>query len=187
MYVASAGDEPGTEYPCTSPNVVCAGGTTIRRNPVSGAFLSEWSWPLGGGGISLYEPIPSYQSSISTIVGKDRGVPDFAMDSDPYTGLWVWSSFQLAFDLYGEGLPADAGWWIVGGNSAATPTFAGIVNKAGHFYASSKTELTTMYGDPTTDFNDITAGDCGPYMGWAAVTGWDPCTGRGSLKGYTGK
>ena len=43
-YLASAGDSPGTEYPCVSPNVICVGGTTIIRNGSTGAFLSEEVW-----------------------------------------------------------------------------------------------------------------------------------------------
>lgn len=185
VYVAAAGDDPGTSYPCTSPNVVCAGGTTVRRNPATGAYMSEWSWPLSGGGVSQYEKIPSYQSSISTIIGgKNRGVPDISMDSDPVTGLWVWSSIEFYLN---EELPNDTGWWIVGGTSAATPTFAGIINRAGAFRASSSAELTALYADPATDFNDTTTGDCGPYEGWSPTTGWDVCTGFGSPKAYAGK
>ena len=33
VFLASAGDFPGTSWPGTSPNVVSAGGTTVRRNP----------------------------------------------------------------------------------------------------------------------------------------------------------
>lgn len=189
VYVASSGDSPGVDWPCASPNVVCAGGTTVRRNPYNGNFIAQWSWPSGGGGASSYETIPSYQSSISTIVGKSRGVPDVSLDSDPYTGLWVWSSYLFAIDV-AEGLGApDYGWWIVGGTSAAAPNWAGIINKAGAFAASTRAELTTMYKYKAVgaDFNDIVAGDCGPYMGWSPVPGWDPCTGIGTDKGYAGK
>ena len=73
VYVAAAGDSAGeTGWPCVSPNVVCVGGTTIGRNPYTGDFLKESSWDLGSGGVSLYEPIPRYQSPISGIVGGSR-------------------------------------------------------------------------------------------------------------------
>jgi kumamolisin len=181
VYFAAAGDGPGTIWPCTSPNVVCAGGTTLRRNPSNGNFIEERTWESGGGGVSLYEKIPSYQSSIATIVGKARGVPDVALDSNPITGWWVWDSNYFEED--------GGGWFIVGGTSAATPAWAGIVNKAGGFAASSNAELTKIYTNKAvaTDFNDIKLGDCGPYAGYLAVTGWDPCTGVGSDHGYTGK
>ncbi|HTZ95606.1 MAG TPA: hypothetical protein VMB18_04355, partial [Terriglobales bacterium] len=115
------------------------------------------------------------------IVGTARGVPDVSSDSNPYTGVWVWDS------NYFEEL--GGGWFIVGGTSVATPTLAGIVNRAGSFAASSNAELTKVYANraSTADFHDISAGDCGPYAGYTAVTSWDPCTGVGSDHGYTGK
>jgi kumamolisin len=180
VYVASAGDAPGTEWPCTSPNVVCAGGTTIRRNPVNGNFLEERSWELGGGGASLFETIPFYQAPIKDIVGGARGVPDVALDSNPVTGVWVWDSNDF------EG---GAGWFIVGGTSVAAPTWAGIINSAGKFNVSSTSELSLIYknlGNAKT-YNDTTLGDCGPYAGYLATAGWDPCTGAGSARGLGGK
>jgi subtilase family serine protease len=192
VYVASSGDSPGTTWPCASPNVVCAGGTTIRRNPSTGSFINEASWDLAGGGISLYEKIPGYQSSISTIVGTARGVPDVALDSNPVTGLWIYDSFGYALSFYDEAL-ANAGWEIVGGTSAASPLWAGILNNAAtrgsSFAASTNAELTKMYTNKavTTDFRDVVAGFCGPYDGYTTATGWDPCTGIGSDQTYAGK
>jgi kumamolisin len=192
VYFASAGDNPGTAWPCTSPNVVCAGGTSIRRSPTTGNFINEASWTLGGGGESLYESIPSYQSSISSIVGKARGVPDVALNSNPTTGWWIYDSFGFALSFYDESL-ADAGWLIVGGTSAASPAWAGIVNNAathaGKFAASSSAELTTMYTNMSdvSDYNDIVQGFCGPYEGYTTAKGWDPCTGIGSDEHYAGK
>jgi subtilase family serine protease len=89
VFFASAGDGPGTIWPSTSPNVVAAGGTTVRRTPSTGVFLSEYPWDSAGGGVSAFEARPSYQSSISSLVGNFRGVPDLSFDSDPITGVWV--------------------------------------------------------------------------------------------------
>ena len=183
VYFAPAGDAPGVEYPCTSPNVVCAGGTTTARNPYTGNFLYEITWAEGGGGWSEYEPIPSYQSSIRSIrrlVGPARGVPDLSFDSNADTGVWMYDSFGY------EGL---SGWWIAGGTSVASASLAGVVNSAGHFASSSAAELTMIYGHlgDWADFHDITLGICGPYAGWVATIGWDFCTGVGSVRGYKGK
>jgi kumamolisin len=41
VYLAATGDNPGAEWPATSPNVVAAGGTTISRNSSTGQFLLE--------------------------------------------------------------------------------------------------------------------------------------------------
>jgi kumamolisin len=181
VYFASSGDGPGTIWPSTSPNVVSAGGTTLRHSPSTGNFIDERAWDSGGGGVSLYEKIPSYQSSIASIVGKYRGVPDVSFDANPITGVWVWDSNYPEAD--------GGGWFIVGGTSVSSPSLAGIVNRAGTFAASSNAELTTIYKNKSvsSDFNDITLGWCGPYGGYLAVTGWDPCTGVGSDKGYAGK
>lgn len=189
VYFASAGDSPGTEWPCTSPNVVCAGGTDSRRNPSTGAALDQRTWASTGGGLSLYETTPSYQSSITSIVGTARGVPDVSFDADPITGVWVWSSYELSEDYFDYELPATDGWWIVGGTSVSSPNLAGIVNRAGAFAATSNAELTTMYANKanTADYVDNTLGWCGPYGGYSAVSGWDLCTGIGNVKGYGGK
>ena len=67
VYFAAAGDAPGVIYPCASPNVVCAGGTSTARSEYTGNFIAEITWQDGGGGVSLYEPIPSYQARIRNI------------------------------------------------------------------------------------------------------------------------
>lgn len=176
VYFASTGDAPGTGYPSVSPNVVAAGGTTIRRDPYTGNFKSEIAWSDAGGGLSYYEPRPSYQAVISGLVGNQRGVPDFSAVADPNTGVWVYDS-------------GNGGWYILGGTSVSSPMMAGIVNRAGSFAASSAAELTTIYNNlgVTTAFKDITGGYCGPYMGYSSERGWDICSGVGTSRGSTGK
>jgi len=174
VYFAASGDNPGVSYPCASVNVVCVGGTTTARNP-NGPFLYEISWDSGGGGVSAYEPFPSYQNGVANIgETKNRGVPDVSSDANPYTGVWVWDS------NYFEEL--GGGWFIVGGTSVATPTWAGIVNSNGNFFATSSAELTSLYNNRfnSSVFNDITFGACGPYAGLLTTSGWDFCTGIGS-------
>jgi subtilase family serine protease len=187
VYFAAAGDTPGVEYPCASPNVVCAGGTATARNPVTGNFMYEIAWSDGGGGVSAYEPRPAYQSTVLNLgVSMFRGVPDVAFDSADSTGMWVWDS--ESFVLPG----GNANGWFIGyGTSFADVAWAGIVNTAGGFAASSLSELTTLYGnrfDPAV-INDIGVGHgfCGPYSGWTTLKGWDPCTGIGTPNGYGGK
>jgi kumamolisin len=175
VFFASSGDSPGTIWPGTSPNVVSAGGTTVRRNPSTGNFMSELPWDSAGGGVSALEARPSYQNGI-TIVGNFRGVPDLSFDSNPITGVWV--------------LVSDQGpWYIVGGTSVASPSLAGVINSAGSFEASTNAELTTVYANRTNtaDFRGIVGGYCGPYAGYSGVAGWDFCTGVGVDKGKLGK
>jgi kumamolisin len=171
VYFAAAGDGGiGVSiYPGASPNVVSVGGTYFNRDQ-NGNFVNETYYTGGGGGdISPYEPIPSYQSGISGIVGTHRGYPDVASD------------FCCAV-IYVEG-----GWYSVGGTSWASPTFAGIVNAAANKQQSSVDELTWIYGElanPTeykADFYDITQGDS------RCKVGWDLCAGVGSPRTYAGK
>jgi kumamolisin len=183
VFVAAAGDSPGTSYPCVVPNVVCVGGSTINRNPVSGDQIAETPWDDSGDGISQYESIPKYQSPIASIVGKFRGVPDVAMDANPNTGLWVYDTNAIDYYTY------EGPWWIVGGTSASTQMFAGIISAAGKGAASGSAELTTIYAARATaaDYTDITSGYCGPYSGLLAAKGWDFCTGVGTPVGLVGK
>ena len=75
VYFASSGDSPGVIWPSTSPNVVSVGGTSISRNPTTGAFQQELAWQSGGGGPSLYELRPSYQNAISARRANPAGHP----------------------------------------------------------------------------------------------------------------
>lgn len=171
VFFAAAGDGGlGVSiYPGASPNVVSVGGTYFNRNS-NGDFIDETYYTGGGGGdLSPYEPRPSYQKGVESVVGTQRGYPDVAAD------------FCCAA-IYQQGA-----WYSVGGTSWATPTWAGIVNAAEHKSASSHAELTLMYSELgnsaeySADFNDITQGakQCG--------VGFDECTGIGSPKTYAGK
>jgi subtilase family serine protease len=184
VYFASTGDSAGTEWPSVSPYVVAVGGTTTSRvnsGSTFGNFIGEAAWENGGGGLSTYEPRPSYQSSLPK--ATHRLVPDVSSDANPNTGVWVYDNNPVN----------GCCWFVFGGTSVASPSWAGIVNAAGHFAASSSAELTSIYGayasatNYPADYNDISYGLCGFYDGNIAVAKWDPCTGIGSPKGYVGK
>jgi subtilase family serine protease len=186
VFFASTGDFPGTQWPSVSPNAVAAGGTTISRNPATLAFITERPWTEAGGGSSVFESIPTFQTSLAGILGSKRGVPDLSFDADPDTGAWFFDSTAIQGQTSCCGV---TGWWVGGGTSLAAPALAGIVNSAGGFATSSEVELTTMYSNAanTADFHDITTDYCGPFAGLTAKTGWDFCTGIGSPHGKTGK
>ena len=184
VFFASAGDSPGASYPSASPYVISVGGTSNGRSLATGNLISEYAWSDAGGGLSLYEPVPSYQSgnaSVAAIAGTARATPDISADADPYTGVWVFDSFPVDGYFYS--------WWIVGGTSVASPTVAGIINNSetrnSSFAASTTAELTTLYNDlatPTTyvdSFYDVNYGDCNVYRSSKAATGYDLCTGLG--------
>jgi kumamolisin len=175
VYTASAGDGPGVLYPSASPNVVAVGGTTLSRS-ATGDYIFESAWNSTGGGLSQYESIPSYQKGVTKVVGSHRGVPDVSAEADPNSGIWVLDS-------------GNGGWYIVGGTSASSPIWAGIVSAAGNNSGSSEAELTTIYKSRsnTQHFNDIKSGVCGPWNGNLTEPGYDLCTGVGSPVGYGAK
>jgi len=187
VFFASTGDSPGTEWPSVSPHVVAAGGTTISRSPSTLAFITERPLADTGGGRSMFETITTYPTSIASIVGSSRGVPDLSFDADPETGAWVFDSTPVEGST--SGCCGVHGWWTVGGTSLSAPALAGVVNSAGHFATSSDSELTTIYSNlgNSADFHDIAIDYCGPFAGLSGKAGWDFCTGVGSVNGKVGK
>lgn len=172
VYVASAGDSPGVIYPGSSVNVISAGGTQINR--LAGNYTNQTAWIDGGGGISRYEPRPSFQIGVASIVGSKRGTPDVSFDSSGSSPVAVYNS------------SCYKGWLQVYGTSLASPALAGIINNIGTFYANTNAELTAIYNNRsnTVDFTDITSGGCGTHN---AGAGYDLCTGVGVDKGLFGK
>jgi hypothetical protein len=168
-FVAAAGDSGAPpEWPSISPNVLAVGGTTLKTQS-DGTYLSESAWSSGGGGISAYEPKPSYQSSV-TQSATNRTGPDVAYNADPNTGYYV-------YDYY------NGGWWDVGGTSAGAPQWAGLIALADQGRAASgKADLSTsdtlkaIYNMPAGNFHDITTGS----NGFAAGSGYDLASGRGT-------
>ena len=194
VYFAASGDVPGTSYPCVSPHVVCIGGTSTARQYTSGNFVNEITWTESGGGVSGFEPSPPYQNQSGDNIQygmagnpspcnscgqfPNRAIPDLALDSNPNTGVWVYAESP------GNGYSA---WYILGGTSVATPLMAGIMNESGHFFASSDAALTSIYGSqPSGTFKDVNYGACGLYSGFRANGGWDPCTGLGAPRTFSG-
>ena len=166
-FFCAAGDTAALcGYPATSPNVVAVGGTTLVMSTAD-RVISETAWGDTGGGLSAYEPMPSYQSRVANIVGKFRGGPDVALVANPYTGVAVYDSTPS------EGM---VGWMVFGGTSVATPCIAGMANTAGKRFTGSAEELQHIYQGVGKNFRDIVTGSAGPNK---ATVGWDLCTGAG--------
>src|SRR5947207_3427148 len=88
-FVASSGDSgesTGVEWPAASPNVLSVGGTRLSLD-ASGNRVCETAWSGSGGGISVYEALPSFQIGLLSATG--RGVPDVSYVADPNTGVEV--------------------------------------------------------------------------------------------------
>jgi subtilase family serine protease len=187
-FVAASGDSGawyGPMYPSVSPNVLAVGGTTLSLSP-SGGYGSETAWSGSTGGFSgldsywwTYEPQPSYQNAALQAVGLSYGVrttPDVSFNADPNSGVAVYDSVS-----YG----GQSGWFQLGGTSAATPAWAGLIAITDQGLAnahkgtlSGTQAQTQLYALPSTDFHDITSGS----NGYSATPGYDLVTGLGSPK-----
>ena len=101
VLLASTGDNPGTEYPSVSPNVVAAGGATGAPQSL------HWrSYRAGGLAGRRFGPSISMSPVLLIKTGSkapfrylreaQRGVPDLSFDSDTNTGVWIYDSFPMA-------------------------------------------------------------------------------------------
>ena len=204
VYFASTGDDPGTEWPSVSPNIVAVGGTSTARAQAvpanKGHFRTESGWAEAGAGYSQYYARPAFQNSLATRLGPNaaRVVPDVSADANPSTGVWIYCTTGCG-NSSGISFPnSGSAWTVVGGTSLAAPIMAAMVNNAGHFRASSAAQLAFMYGQiGTSNFFDVDRSYCGPYAGFYATSPtvdfpgnpsyqFDPCTGLGAPRGLGG-
>jgi hypothetical protein len=174
-------------YPASDPDVVAAGGTTLRlaSGPV---FQSETAWaggPAGaasndgggGGGCSAVFGRPSYQANITLCGTTGRDVPDLSLNAD-----W----FNTPQNMYMGGLSGN------GGTSIVAPELAGFFAQENAYLLSEGhgplgNPLPQLYsigagGSPHNPYYDITSGctsnDIGP--GFCGIPGYDRATGWGS-------
>jgi subtilase family serine protease len=178
-FLASSGDAGAPpEWPAISANVVGVGGTTLQLDG-AGNYQGESGWAFSGGGISAILPQPAYQNGVVTQTSTRRASPDVAYDADPRTGFPV-------FDSFNNGTLAP--WSQFGGTSAGAPQWAALVAiadqgriLAGKTALDGPSQLLPMlYGLPTQDFHDITAGTSFGQPNLAAGPGYDLVTGRGT-------
>jgi pseudomonalisin/xanthomonalisin len=153
-------------YPAVSPYVVAVGGTSLYTN-ADGSYASETAWSDGGGGPSVTETQPSWQSGI--VSGTYRGVPDVALAADPNTGAIIIVSGSST---------------QVGGTSLAAPLFSGLYARIQTANGNTKGFPAPSFykyvpGNPSL-FHDVTSGSNGGVNPYSAAAGWDYTTGFGS-------
>jgi subtilase family serine protease len=208
---------PSVEWPASDPLVTGVGGTYLCTNPFTGVGVDttdppsncqppsnpgvrEIGWTNAGGGFSHVFAKPAYQNTLpanSTAIGNMRGVPDVSYQASSHTGVLVYDT--APGDVEGglncpSGNPCSAGWYVVGGTSASSPQWAGLVaiadQIAGHGLGQINQTLYTLASGPnySTYFNDVTLGNnqTDPAIpGYPATTGWDPITGLGTPNAAT--
>lgn len=193
MFVASSGDSGSPLWPGASPNVVGAGGTMQTQLVTNGTCVMssgrECAWNdqyLGytyssGGGLSSYEPQPSYQSGFGISSSGRRGIPDVAYYADINPGVAV-------YDTTSDN--GQTGWFAVGGTSAASPQWAALFALADQLrsrfglaplpggYQSPYPLYSVAHASYGATFNDVRQG-CNT-TGACAASGYDLVTGIGS-------
>jgi len=109
--------ESGTHWPAVSPYVISVGGTTLHWRD-NGVFDKETAWSHSEGGVSKYEPEPSYQRRYGVPnAGGKRVVPDVAINADPASGYSVYLSTPYR---------GQKGWLQVGGTGMGPALWAGL-------------------------------------------------------------
>ncbi len=166
VFFASSGDSGGViSWPSSSANVISVGGTSLT-NGASGYIETVWSG--SGGGVSAYEPAPSYQVkalSDAKLGSQYRATPDVSYNADPSTGFAVYDTYM-----------STPGWYVVGGTSAGAPQWAAI-QALGKSVTSTNLYNSYASASYSAIFRDVTFGSSGSYT---ANPKYDLCTGIGS-------
>ncbi len=194
--------------PASLPEVTAVGGT--RFDDIGGSYWSpldvalsyipEIAWndsrtegqlAATGGGFSTFFAQPSWQTGLG-ISSPMRAVPDVSLTA---------SGFHDPYSLVSKG-----SLWTIGGTSASTPVFAGIITLLNQYQGANSQNI---YGQGNINpnlyqlaqsvpsaFHDITFGsnivpcqigtpDCTTgSFGYYAGPGYDPVTGLGSVDAY---
>jgi subtilase family serine protease len=173
VYVSSAGDNRSSvEWPGADSNVLSVGGTSLYTNQ-TGAFW-EAGWSGSGGGVSRYEPMPSYQAGWFSQGGGERCVPDVSFNANPYTGFSTYMTDPRTH---------KGGWFVAGGTSAGAPQWAALLACRASLGnpkvcpIQSKLYDSNGYGK---NFFDIVSGN----NGYPTAIGYDLMTGLGSPVAY---
>jgi subtilase family serine protease len=158
-----------TDFPSSSPNVISCGGTRLvcPNRDANGNYIytgaTETSWSLSGGtatggGVSNFFSGPPFPRRGS----QKRQSPDIALVADPATGVqWRINGANVVY----------------GGTSIVAPAIAGLLACTG---SPAKSLISKLYALPSNAFNDILIGTNGAY---SASTGYDNCSGLGSING----
>jgi len=167
---------PNVGWPASDPLVTAVGGTKLTLKDPSGDYGSERVWNEGGasgGGLSQFYAEPDWQKNLpnqTTLNGK-RAIPDVSW------GAAVNFAFYHSF-------PGDIpGWSAIGGTSAASPQWAGLVAIADQMAGKPLGFLNpALYQLAGKGFHDITSGDnsLDGVSGFQAGPGWDLATGWGT-------
>ncbi len=200
---ASATHGRGVNGLCSTPYSICVGGTEFNdvSNPTrywapsnspgtqasALSYIPEVIWNVSGpgqglwasgGGASLVYAKPSWQAGPGVPADGKRDVPDVALSSAGHDGYLIFQNGEL---------------YVVGGTSAASPSFAGVMalvvqNTAARqgnanvaFYSLASKQRaggTSVFHDTTIGNNSVPG-----QTGFNAAVGYDQASGLGSIDG----
>lgn len=192
--------------PANAPSITGVGGTTLdtgsgwnaehgANGATAAGYMGESGWSNpdevqgGGGGVSTVYAKPGYQSDYLT-AAEGRMLPDVAFAASP--------------DVAPYAIVAHGSVSSIGGTSAGTPLFAGIVALLNQYLYQSgqiaayglgnvNPALYRLHETAPSIYHDVAAGtndvpcraqsrDCaGGVLGYAAGPGYDLATGLGSV------
>jgi pseudomonalisin len=186
---------------CSTPYSICVGGTEFNDTANSSLYWSTFNatgtqasalsyipetvwnesgpgaglWSSGGGASSVYAK-PSWQAGAGVPADGKRDVPDVSLTSAGHDGYLI----------YQEG-----GLYVVGGTSAASPSFAGVMALVVQHAAARQGNANTVFyslaskqqAGGASVFHDITQGNNSVpgVTGFNATVGYDQATGLGSV------
>jgi pseudomonalisin/xanthomonalisin len=160
-------------WPADSQYVVSVGGTELYTSGTTWTNETVWNnlssnEGATGGSPSTFEAQPSWQKNVGQNSGSQyRGLPDVAFDASPESGASVIVDGQSQ---------------QIGGTSLASPLFVGVWARTLAADPSLGFAAPLIYSDAASnyasDFHDVTSGN---NSGETAATGWDYCTGFGSI------
>jgi pseudomonalisin len=201
--VASATHGRGVNGMCSTPYSVCVGGSEF--NDISSSSLywlpsnatgtqssaisyipeTAWNesgpgaglWASGGGASAVYTK-PLWQAGPGVPADGRRDVPDVALSAAGHDGYLIFQEGTL---------------YSVGGTSASTPSFAGVMALVvQHAMARLGNANTALYplaarqsAGGAADFHDIIKGNNSVpgQAGFSATVGYDQASGLGSVDG----
>ena len=172
----------GVDDPGSDPMVTSVGGTTMTAiGPAPSEVVWNDSSGAGGGGISSFWAMPSWQTAIGvnanssgTPCGASAGsycreVPDVSASASPFHGYAIFLSGK---------------WIAIGGTSAAAPLWGALVALADEGCGDRAGLLNPALYQHQAQMNDITSGN-NDFTGrrgglFPAGTGYDMASGLGT-------
>ncbi len=188
---------------CSSPYSTCVGGTEFVEGSNAGqywlpannsislgsalSYIPETTWNesgtaslvAGGGGASTVYAKPTWQTGAGVPADGKRDVPDVSLTAALHDGYTVVQGGEMGYIF------------PVGGTSAATPSFAGLIALVNQKYNAAQGCINPVLyplaakqaAGGAAIFHDITTGNNSVpgQTGFAAAAGYDQATGLGSV------